>query len=168
MALKGILGYDGVTAVMTPDGTKPVLMESPCPYAQWEIDDSATILQNATLTHGSYGGGTFWMRVDASERDNIVALDLRLKMISAGADKSVRATMTYGGGNATTYFFASVETHVGTVSQGIHSMDNNVDYTTTVDAPEPYYRYWMAVVMLTGETTADGPLTWVRVDFEFV
>lgn len=169
MALKGILGYDGVTPVMTPDGTKPVLMESPCPYANFELDEDRSWIEGLDFTHGEYGGATCWYQVAAAEVTGLSSGVLRLRLISPAAGKALRVTMSYGGSGGAVFdtAYANMVTVAGRVVGSLYEI--SADTVLTCDVAEPYYRYALSIVFTADLAIGQGFRdVWMRFDCEFV
>lgn len=161
MAYSPILGHDDATPVLDPAGTSPVVMTSPCPYAQW----SATQTDNP---YGTVTSGANWWRVDAVDVNGLGVLmagsvSLTVKMISTKADEKLRVTLTYGGdaGNEQ----AVITPYVGVTSQGATQL---VAGTVTADIDVPYYRYSFTLFLQLQGNIPPATNGWARVDFSLI
>lgn len=160
MAYKPIIGHDGATPALNFAGTKPVVMESPCPYAQWDAE--VTLNDYGTLT-GSGG----WWRIDSVNYNGFITGEavIKIKMLSTKPAEILRVTLTTGGDAGT--HGVSVTPYVGLASQGETVLA--AGGTVTADIAVPYYRYSVRL-HLTIQQIAIPPAAaaWVRADFALV
>lgn len=134
MALKGILGHDGTTPVLNYAGTKPVLMESPCPFTQGQVF-SGTI-------QGTLSSGSGWVRITKTSASSNTS-DFAIKLLYTGAQNLTLTLTSSGSGRA----YATPYVYVGTLivagSAGTLHMRNPPysTYVNTRTVSVPFYRY---------------------------
>ena len=160
MGYKPIIGHDGATPVLDFAGTTPVVMESPCPYAQGDAE--VTLNDYGTLT----GGGGWW-RIDSVNKDGFITGEaiIEVKMLSTKPDEILRATLTTGGYSAA--HSASVTTYVSGAGQG--TVNLVVGGTVTDDLPVPYYRYKFRLHLAIKQVSIPPAASaWVRADLALV
>lgn len=160
MSYKPIIGHDGETPVLNFAGAAPVVMESPCPFAQWDAE--VTLNDYGTLT----GGGGWW-RLDSVNKDGFITGEavIVVKMLSTKPAEILRATLTTGGDAGT--HGVSVTPYVGLAAQAETVLVSGG--TVTADIAAPYYRYSVRL-HLTIQQISIPPASaaWVRVDLALV
>jgi hypothetical protein len=156
MGYKPIIGHDGATPVLNFAGTAPVVMETPCPYAQWD----AEVTDNP---YGTVSGGGGWWRIDSEDVGGYANGDavIKIKMISTKPEEIVRATLTSSGG---VLHAAYITMRVGAWDEDQANLVSGG--TVTADLAVPYYRYWIELHLAL--YPREGPATWARVDFALV
>ena len=160
MSYKPIIGHDGETPVLDPAGTSPVVMESPCPYAQWDAE--VTLNDYGTLT-GSGG----WWRIDSVNKDGFITGEavIKIKMLSTKPAEILRATLTTGGDAGTHH--AYIATYVGPWEHAAVTV--TAGGTVTADMAVPYYRYSIRLHLAIQQISIPPAASaWVRVDLALV
>lgn len=154
MAVRPITGFGG-GPVLNYTGDKPVAMESPCPYSQWDVVD--VIESGVTLTHGAgwaratvgtgFVGGTATFSFMGIAHAQGGKIGLALAKAGTGTEHAGSARSKVGG-------FDGDYLRLSTVGGGPLSGEINVQY----------YRYRLNVV-LSMQGNDHSPGDWVQVDF---
>lgn len=174
MAYKGILGHDRVTPVMTPDGTKPVLMESPCPFTQFEQYHAWEDFRFALTSGGDTTKfGSHWWKWTSLRWDynRWLYIGIQCKMLSTGTGRSVTATLECGGGEFNrAYVFIRPLLAGSWITGEQYEPDGWLEYELSLDAPsvqipEIYYRYGFEIALdADSKQPAEG--AWVKVTLD--
>lgn len=152
MAYKLISGHGGTHLVMNYAQTALVSMESPCPYAQWDVVPVSTF-GNGTLTNGT----AFAKVTHAGSLDEIFGAYFRFKMLYTGSN-TLTFTITKGAGSSYGASNISVEVEGSTIGSAV-----TPSVGTPANLAVPYYRYTIYVLLQGATVSAGASDAWVNV-----
>lgn len=157
MAVKPITGFGG-GPVLNYLGDKPVAMESPCPYSQWDV-------QNAVQVLGTITTGAGWARFTVNATGAALGVatgSVQFRMIAHAQAGVIGATMTYSGA-ADNYSVTTSFSSPSTAPGGIYVYRDAVNQNLTDSVGVPYYRYRIQLAFSVNSFATLGD--WVQVDF---
>ena len=153
-----IAGFDG--PALTPNGVDPVIMLTPCPYAQWAMWNQRDI-QNAALTSGSG-----WVRATCTHAAYwYYTATCDLMMLATAGCKTVSATMT-----CSTPAIMNYELNVRTTVNNINLFLNDGPYYSdpsvlTGNIVVPYWRYRLQCLLSAYSSIGVSVGDWCQLDF---
>ena len=140
MAYKGMLKLDG-TPLLGPGGLKPVLMESPCPFARWDIQNTGG-LYFATLSH-SFSSSGGYVRLTATTTTNMIVGFCDVMMIMAPGDSTIAMALTSTRPDALQNYSCNITTCGGAYINwdNLRLRRSNGTGSVAGSLPVPYVRY---------------------------